>query len=134
MNREWYQVAGNWLAGAAQNVGPTTGFGYGTRARERSCNVDNSNVDWRHHGRTVWSYWLPNIHYQGLDFTPPIILERKTLLQCSIIPKRRLACLDLYTGEDGILPQYNWTRIWSSGAYSTSRENLQWVTVVWSDI
>jgi len=29
MNRKWYVLAGNWLAGAAQNVGPTTGFGYG---------------------------------------------------------------------------------------------------------
>ncbi len=54
MNRDWWQLAGNWLAGAAQNVGSTSGFGYGLGPES----AHYSNVGWRHHARSVWCHRL----------------------------------------------------------------------------
>ena len=44
-NREWYQVAGNWLGGAAQTNGPTTNFGFGQ-------SPESAHVLW---SRPFWS-------------------------------------------------------------------------------
>jgi hypothetical protein len=108
MNRDWWQVTGNWLtgpvnwgAGAAQNFGPTTGFGYGP-------GPESAHIMW------TKPYWAGGImdyrtgdtgyqtyHYQGLRFTPPIILNGKLYYNYRVNAHETQGhlCVDLYTGE-----------------------------------
>ena len=53
-NRNWCALAGNWLAGAAQNVGPTTNFGYGPGPESAHIMWAKPYVGRRYHGRSVW--------------------------------------------------------------------------------
>lgn len=101
MNREWYRVTGNWLGGAAQQYGPTTGYGYGPAP-------ETAHVMW------TKPYWAGGImdyrtgttgfqtyHYQGLEFAPPIILDGKIYYEYRVNAHQYMGYLavDLYTGE-----------------------------------
>jgi hypothetical protein len=98
-NRNWACIAGDWLAGAAQNVGPTTNFGYGT-------GPESAHIMW---ATPMWAGGLADArfndlgytttHYEGLTFTPPIILNGKLYYNVQSLPKEGWYCLDLYTGE-----------------------------------
>jgi hypothetical protein len=99
MNRDWYKVAANWLAGAAQNVGPTTGFAYGLAP-------ESSHIMWT---RQMWAGGIMDerfgpigyqtYHYEGLHFQPPIVLNGKLFYNVYSLPKEGWYCVDLYTGE-----------------------------------
>jgi hypothetical protein len=98
-NRDWYVLAGNWLAGAAQNVGPTNTFGYGPAP-------ETAHVMWSHQ---MWSGGIMDerfgnigyetYHYEGLNFFPPIVMDGKVYYNVESIPRYGWYCLDLYTGE-----------------------------------
>ncbi|MCW4006734.1 MAG: hypothetical protein NWF04_09125 [Candidatus Bathyarchaeota archaeon] len=98
-NRNWWPLAGNWLAGAAQNVGPTTQFGYGEAP-------ESAHILW---SRPIWTGGLMDArygakgyqtyHYEGLHFQPPIILDGKLYYNVLSLPKEGWYCVDLYTGE-----------------------------------
>jgi hypothetical protein len=100
MNREWYPLAGNWLAGAAQNVGPTDYFGYGP-------GPESAHIMW---STSVWAGGIMDerfgntgfatYHYEGIDFQPPIILDGKLYYNVRSLPREGWRCLDLYTGEE----------------------------------
>jgi len=100
MNRDWYVLAGNWLAGAAQNVGPTTGFGFGP-------GPESAHIMW---SSSVWAGGIMDerfgntgyatYHYEGVDFVPPIILDGKLFYNVRTLPREGWRCLDLYTGEE----------------------------------
>jgi len=99
MNREWYKIAGNWMAGAAQNVGPTTTFGYGKAP-------ESAHIMWT---RPMWTGGVMDerfgptgyqtYHYEGLHFTPPIIMNGKLYYNVYSLPREGWYCVDLYTGE-----------------------------------
>jgi len=99
MSREWYVLAGNWLAGGAQVNGPTSKFAYGKAP-------ESAHVLW------ATPFWAGGImderfgntgfqtaHYEGLNFDPPIILDGKIYYNVQSLPKYGWYCLDLYTGE-----------------------------------
>ncbi len=100
MNRDWYVIAGNWLAGAAQNVGPTSGFGYGLGPE--SAHVMWSTPIWvggimdERFGNTGYATY----HYEGESFSPPIIIDGKLFYNVESLPREGWRCLDLYTGEE----------------------------------
>jgi hypothetical protein len=99
MSRNWNVLAGNWLAGVAQNVGPTTHFGYGT-------GPESAHVLW---ATPMWSGGIMDArfgdtgyetaHYEGLSFTPPIVLDGRIYYNVQSYPREGWYCLDLYTGE-----------------------------------
>jgi hypothetical protein len=99
-NRNWYVLAGNWLAGAAQNVGPTSNFGYGT-------GPESAHIMW---STPMWAGGIMDArfgdtgyqtsHYEGLDFIPPIILDGKIYYNVRSLPREGWRVLDLYTGEE----------------------------------
>jgi hypothetical protein len=100
MNRNWYNLAGNWLAGAAQNVNATTGFGYG--AGPESAHImwttpmaDGGLMDARYGDEGYTS-----IQYEGLAYNPPIILDGKLYYNVPYPVQEGWRCLDLYTGEE----------------------------------
>jgi hypothetical protein len=98
-NRNWAPIAGNWLSGAAINVGPTTVFGYGTAP-------ESAHVMWT---RPMWTGGLMDArfgstgyatyHYEGLTFTPPIILNGVFYYNVGSLPKEGWYAVDLYTGK-----------------------------------
>jgi hypothetical protein len=98
-NRNWAPLAGNWLAGAAQNVGPTIRFSYGT-------GPESAHVLW---ATPMWAGGIMDArfgdkgyetgHYEGTDFVPPIILNGKIYYNVMSLPREGWYCLDLYTGE-----------------------------------
>jgi hypothetical protein len=98
-NRNWYVLAGNWLAGAAQNVGPTTRFSYGT-------GPESAHIMW---ATSMWAGGIMDArfgetgfetgHYEGTDFVPPIILNGKIYYNVYSLPREGWICLDLYTGQ-----------------------------------
>jgi outer membrane protein assembly factor BamB len=100
MNRNWYVLAGNWLAGAAHNVGPTTNFGYGT-------GPESAHIMW---ATPMWSGGIMDArfgntgyqtgHYEGISFTPPIVLDGRIYYNVQSLPREGWYCLDLYTGEE----------------------------------
>jgi len=100
MNRDWYKLAGNWLAGAAQNVGPTTRFCYGL-------GPESAHIMW---ATPMWAGGIMderfgNIgyqtgHYEGTDFVPPIILNGRIYYNIMSLPREGYRVLDLYTGEE----------------------------------
>jgi len=99
MNRDWYVLAGNWLAGAAQNNGPTSKFAYGKAP-------ESAHILW---ATPMWAGGIMDerfsdigyqtAHYEGLGFTPPIILNGKIYYNVQSLPREGWYCLDLYTGE-----------------------------------
>jgi hypothetical protein len=99
VNRNWASLAGNWLAGAAQDVGPTQRFCYGT-------GPESAHVMW---ATPMWAGGIMDArfgdigyttgHYEGTDFTPPIILNGKIYYNVMSLPRYGWYCLDLYTGE-----------------------------------
>jgi hypothetical protein len=99
MNRGWASLVGNWLAGAAQNVGPTTNFAYGA-------GPESAHVLWT---KPVWAGGIMDArfgdtgyqtaHYDGLWFYPPIILNGKLYYNALATPREGWYCVDLYTGE-----------------------------------
>jgi hypothetical protein len=99
MSRNWNVLAGNWLAGVAQVVGPTTNFGYGT-------GPESAHILW---ATPMWSGGIMDqrfgdtgyetAHYEGLSFTPPIVLDGKIFYNVQSYPREGWYCLDLYTGE-----------------------------------
>jgi hypothetical protein len=99
MNRDWYVLAGNWLAGAAQNVGPTSNFGYGL-------GPESAHVMWTRPYTTGGimdarydNEGYASIHYEGLSFDPPIIMDGKLFYNVKSQPMMGWYCVDLYTGE-----------------------------------
>ncbi len=100
MNREWYRLAGNWLSGAAQNVGPTTRFSYGL-------GPESAHIMW---ATPMWAGGIMDErfgntgyqtgHYEGTDFIPPIILNGKVYYNIMSLPREGYRVLDLYTGEE----------------------------------
>ena len=98
-NRGWSSLVGNWLAGAAQNVGPTTRFCYGT-------GPESAHVLW---STQMWAGGIMDArfgdigyqtgHYEGTDFVPPIILNGKIYYNVYSLPREGWYCLDLYTGK-----------------------------------
>jgi hypothetical protein len=98
-NRDWWQLAGNWLGGAAQQNGPTSRFGYGP-------GPESAHIIWT---RPFWAGGIMDerfgdtgyqtAHYDGLSFDPPIILNGKIYYNTMGQPKYGWNCLDLYTGE-----------------------------------
>jgi len=99
MNRDWYVLAGNWLAGAAQKVGPTTNFAYGTGPE--SAHIMWTTPMWA--GGTMderfGNIGYQSYHYEGLNFYPPIVLNGKLYYNVESIPRYGWYCVDLYTGE-----------------------------------
>ena len=99
MNRNWWSLAGNWLAGAAQSNGPTTSFAYGT-------GPESAHIMW---ATPMWDGGIMDArfgetgyqtsHYEGLSLTPPIILNGKIYYNVQSLPREGWYCLDLYTGE-----------------------------------
>jgi hypothetical protein len=101
LNRDWWQVTGNWLAGAAQTNGATDDFGYGP-------GPESAHIMW------TKPYWAGGImdyrtvatgfqtyHYQGLTFSSPIILYGKLYYDARVTAHTTQGyyCVDLYTGE-----------------------------------
>jgi hypothetical protein len=99
MSRDWNVLAGNWLAGAAQDHGPTANFAYGT-------GPESAHVLW---ATPMWSGGIMDArfgdtgyqtaHYEGLGFDPPIILDGRIYYNVQSLPREGWYCLDLYTGE-----------------------------------
>ncbi|MCW4045572.1 MAG: PQQ-binding-like beta-propeller repeat protein [Candidatus Bathyarchaeota archaeon] len=100
MNRNWAQLAGNWLAGAAQNVGATTNFGYGE-------GPESAHIMW---ATPFWSGgvmdarygdygYYTGLSYESYGLSPPIILNGKLYYNVQTPPRYGWYCLDLYTGE-----------------------------------
>jgi hypothetical protein len=99
-NRDWWQLAGNWLAGAGQQNGPTSNFGWGT-------GPENGHIMW---STPMWAGGIMDArfgdigyqtsHYEGLDFLPPIILNGKIYYNVRSLPREGWRVLDLYTGEE----------------------------------
>ena len=106
MNRNWYVLLGNWLSGAAQTYptgaagGCTTNFCYGIAP-------DSAHVMW---STPMWSGGVMDArfgnigfetgHYEGLQFSPPIILDGKIFYNINTYPKEGWICLSLYTGQE----------------------------------
>jgi hypothetical protein len=99
-NRLWAQVAANWLGGAAQNIGSTTNFNYGT-------GPESAHVLWT---RPYWAGGIMDArfgdtaYYNGLSYeqfwsTSPIVLNGKLYYNVGVNPREGWHCVDLYTGE-----------------------------------
>ncbi|MCW4045828.1 MAG: PQQ-binding-like beta-propeller repeat protein, partial [Candidatus Bathyarchaeota archaeon] len=98
-NREWYQVAGNWLGGAAQQHGSTTNFAYGE-------GPESAHILWT---RPYWSGGVMDTrtgsigYYTGLSYegfgSPDFIIEGKIWYDVRTPPRYGYYCIDLYTGE-----------------------------------
>jgi hypothetical protein len=105
LNRDWWQVAGNWLAGAAQQWplgaagGTTANYAYGP-------GPESAHVMWT---LPIWeggiadyrfgAYGYQTYHYEGLYFSPPIILNGKLYYTRPYNPEYGYYCVDLYTGD-----------------------------------
>jgi len=98
-NRNWYQVAGNWLGGAAQTNGPTSNFGYGPAP-------ESAHILWT---RPFWSGGIMDArtgsigYYTGLSYesysSVNVILEGKLYYGVEQPPRQGFYCVDLYSGE-----------------------------------
>jgi outer membrane protein assembly factor BamB len=100
-NRKWYELAGDWLAGSAQDVGPTERFAYGP-------GPESAHVMW---SRPYWAGGIMDerlgdigyqtAHYGGLLLTPPIIIDGKIYYteQATGHTRSGYICIDLFTGE-----------------------------------
>jgi hypothetical protein len=98
-NRDWNVLAGNWLGSAAQTVNGSIRFGYGE-------GPESAHVMW---ATPMWSGGIMDerfgvtgyqtCHYEGLQLTPPIILDGRIYYNVQSLPRMGWYCLDLYTGE-----------------------------------
>ena len=87
-NRNWFTVAGNWLSGAAQNVGPTTRFGFGT-------GPESAHIMWTRQywdggimdTRTGSKSYYTGLSYETFGLMPPIILNGR-LYYNHLVPLR----------------------------------------------
>jgi hypothetical protein len=102
MNREWWPVAGNWLAGAAQKNWSSTNFAYGSAP-------ESAHILWTR------EYWLGGITdarfgepvdgyyggetYEAYGLFPPIILQGRLYYNQYTPPREGWYCVDLHTGE-----------------------------------
>lgn len=101
LNRYFYETMGNWLAwGPAQVNGPTSGqFAYGS-------GPESAHVLWARPvasggiaDERFGSIGYTNYHYDGLGFSPPIIIDGKLIYDEPQIPKFGQWVVDLYTGQ-----------------------------------
>jgi len=100
-NRNWWQVAGNWLGSALQVNGPTTNFGYGKAP-------ESAHVMWT---RQYWDGGIMDTrfgsigYYSGLSYetfalVPPIIMNGRLYYNVLTPPRYGWYCVDLRTGEE----------------------------------
>jgi hypothetical protein len=106
LNREWYQVTGNWLRGAADQW-PLGGAGGTTLKFSYGPGPETAHVLWT---KPLWEGGIMDsrtgvtgyatFHYQGLAFSP-IILNGKLYYAAQYTAHGRSGwyCVDLYTGE-----------------------------------
>ena len=105
-SRDWYVLAGNWLGGAAQQPAGAAG---GTTARlATGQGPESAHIMW---AKPFWAGGIMDemygdtsyqtSHYQGLDFSPPLIVNGKIYYstQYTAHTRRGWNCVDLYTGE-----------------------------------
>ena len=100
LNRNWNVLAANWLAGAAQTCGPTTDFQWGK-------GPETAHIMWT---TPMWAGGIMDArfgpvgyqtsHYEGMSFTPPIVLNGKIYYNIRSHPREGYRVLDLYTGEE----------------------------------
>ena len=94
-----YTLVGNWLAGAAQNVGPTVNYAYGAGPK-------TAHVMWT---KPVYAGGIMDERfgtqgyttgsYEGLIFTPPIILNGYLYYNAiNQMTSEGWTCVNLYTG------------------------------------
>ena len=105
LNRDWWQVAGNWLGGAAQawptgaSGGTTTRFAYGL-------GPESAHIMWT---RQYWDGGIMDArfgavgYYTGLSYesywSPPIILNGRLYYNVRTPPRYGWYAVSLYTGE-----------------------------------
>jgi hypothetical protein len=100
MNRDWYVLAGNWLGSQWQTNGPTDLFGWGR-------GPESAHIMW---ATPMWAGGIMDArfgnigyqtaHYEGLSFTPPIVINGKIFYNVMSLPREGYRVLDLYTGEE----------------------------------
>ena len=99
MNRGWSSIVSNWLGGSSLSNGPTYPFGYGKAP-------ETAHILW------TKPYWAGGImdtrfgaqnyntfHYDGIRFTPPVIIGGKIFYDVTSYPEEGWYCLNLYTGQ-----------------------------------
>jgi len=104
--RSWYVLAGNWLAGAANQAPGAAG---GTTVRLASgAGPESAHIVWT---KPFWAggimdetyedWTYQTSHYQGLDFSPPLIVNGKLYYsaQYTAHTRRGWNCVDLYSGQ-----------------------------------
>jgi hypothetical protein len=100
MSRSWGQLASNWLGSSSfQRNGSTTNFAWGQ-------GPESAHVMWT---RPMWAGGIMDarfddlgydtVHYEGLSFTPPIILDGVLYYNVRSHPRMGWYAVDLYTGE-----------------------------------
>ena len=104
-NRDWWQVAANWLGGAAQ-VWPIGAAGGTTNSFAYGEGPESAHVLWT---RPYWSGGIMDArtgtisYYTGLSYEsfggPNIILEGKVYYTVQAVPRQGFYCVDLYSGE-----------------------------------
>lgn len=100
MNRDWYVLAGNWLGSQWQHNGPTERFGWGK-------GPESAHIMW---ATPMWAGGIMDArfgnigyqtaHYEGISFSPPIVLNGKIYYNIMTLPREGYRVLDLYTGEE----------------------------------
>ncbi len=99
-NFNWWPLAANWLGGAAQNVGPTSSFAYGTAP-------ETPHILWKTPGdfgglmdaRFGDALSYTTSHYEGISFSPYILNGRIYFNAPNSQMKEGWYVLDLYTGQ-----------------------------------
>jgi hypothetical protein len=98
-NQNWWSLAANWLGGAAQNVGPTASFAYGTAP-------ESAHIMWTTPAfaggvmdARFGSRDYVTSHYEGLSFSPLILNGRIYFNAINPEMKEGYYCIDLYTGK-----------------------------------
>ena len=126
--REWAPLLGDWLQGAA-NVWPPGSYGGNTRRFIYSTGPESAHVQWTkpmYAGGLMTDYFgntgYQTSHYQGIDFSPVIILEGKIYYEYrdTAHSSQGYFCVDLYTGEtlyyvDDNMPSYGQIYNYESG-------------------
>ena len=97
-NRDWYQIASNWLSSGMQVNGSTTSFGYGL-------GPETAHVLWT---RPLWAGGImderyadisfESSHYEGMSYSP-IVLNGVLYYNVGSHPRFGTYAVDLYTGE-----------------------------------
>ena len=98
-SRDWYTQIGNWLSGAAQNVGPSTKFGFGTGPS--TPHIMWTTPDWAGGlmDQRYGDIGYETTNYEGNIFTPPIILNGYIYYNSGSLPKDGWYCVNLFTGQ-----------------------------------